>query len=115
MNGPPPESLLNTCQIQYHLRHYWTHYSERMNWILSSLYFLVPEKKRNGMGHRQFDTYYQFGFLPNRSSTRGTTTLLDKLSCPMECNLACRIRAATTTRGGVKAGGIGCFTGRDRW
>lgn len=63
--GHPPKSHLNICQIQYNMMHNWTHYGGRKNRILASLYLLLPEKKRNEIGIKQFETYFKFGFVRN--------------------------------------------------
>ena len=63
--GSPPTPHLDICQISYNLQHYWTHYGGIKNRIFSSLYILLPERKRIEIGKKQFNSYFKFGFVRN--------------------------------------------------
>ena len=63
--GFPPKSHLNIWQIKYNMQHYWTHYGGKKNKLLEILYLLLPEKKRNEIGSKQFNSYFKFGFVRN--------------------------------------------------
>ncbi len=63
--GSPPKAHLNICQIRYDMQRYWTRYGGIKNKLLSSLYLLLPEKKRLEIGEEKFRSYLKFGFVRN--------------------------------------------------
>ena len=56
---------LNLWQIKNQVENYWTHYGGRKNRILEVLYLALPKERRMQIGHRQFATYFKFGFVRN--------------------------------------------------
>src|SRR5438874_12834815 len=56
---------LNQRQIKNQMVTYWTRYGGRKSRILASLYLLRPEERRREIGHKQFETYFKFGFVRN--------------------------------------------------
>jgi hypothetical protein len=56
---------LNLWQIKNQMENYWTHYGGRKNRIAEVLYLVLPKERRMQIGHRQFETYFKFGFVRN--------------------------------------------------
>jgi hypothetical protein len=56
---------LNLWQIKNQMENYWTDYGGRKNRILEVLYLALPKERRMQIGHRQFETYFKFGFVRN--------------------------------------------------
>jgi hypothetical protein len=64
---PPKGGGFRPCirTIKFEMQHYWTHYYGLHNIFLASLYLLFPQKIRNNVGERQFNSYFKFGFVRN--------------------------------------------------
>ena len=43
----------------------WTEFGGRKNRIMAALYLLQSEERRRETGHRQFESYFKFGFVRN--------------------------------------------------
>jgi Sulfotransferase family len=63
--GSPPVPHLDIWQIAFNMQHYWTSYGGAANRLMSSLYLLLPPKKRIEIGKKTFDAYFKFGFVRN--------------------------------------------------